>query len=153
MDEANYLALLYVNELVGLMLPESEANPRIFAVYLALLQKAHERLGEADLRRFEHQLMQILGYFPDIAVDAASGLAIEAGKYYQFVIDSGFVTCAETTRDSVSGQVIIDWLQQRYQSDAVLRLAKAVLRSSIEFNLHGKRLKSREVLLEMKRKK
>ncbi len=151
-DETNYLALLYINELIGALLPQREPNPRVFNAYLGLLQQAHERLGEADLRRFELDLMQVLGYFPDITVEAGSGSPIEADRFYQFVIDSGFVTCAESARDSVRGQIIIDWLQQRYQGTAVLRLAKAVLRSSIDFNLHGKTLKSREVLLEMKRR-
>lgn len=152
-DEANYLALLYINELIGAMLPEREANPEIFTAYLALLQQAQEKIGEAELRQFELELMQILGYFPDISVDATNGLPIEAGYYYQFVIDNGFVTCSKSTRDSIRGEVIIDWLHRRYEGDTVLRLAKAVLRSSIDLNLHGKTLKSREVLLEMKRRK
>lgn len=151
-DEANYLALLYVNELIAAMLPEREANPLVFAGYLALLQQAHEQLGEAELRRFELGLLQQLGYFPDITADAVSGLPIEAGRFYQFVIDSGFVACDEEARDSVDGGIILEWVLQHYQSPGVLHLAKAVLRSSIDFNLHGKKLKSREVLLEMRQK-
>ena len=152
-DEANYLTLLYVNELLGHMLPHGEANPQIFSAYLALLQQAQVKLGEAELRRFELELMRVLGYFPDITVDAVNGLPIEAESHYQFVIDSGFVACSEDTRDAVRGEVIIDWQRQHYRSEAVLRLAKAVLRNSIDFNLHGKTLKSREVLLEMRRRK
>lgn len=152
-DERNYLPLMYVNELIGALLPEREPSPEIFDNYLALLKAAQAPLGEAGLRRFEYQLMREQGYFPSIGEDAQSGEPIRVDCHYQFVIDSGFVACSETTPDSIRGEVIIDWLHQRYQSDAVLRLAKAVLRSSIDFNLHGKTLKSREVLLEMKRRK
>ena len=74
-------------------------------------------------------------------------------RYYQFVINSGFVSCPDSARDSVSGQVVIDWIRGDYQQDSVLRLAKAVLRSTIDFNLQGKTLKSRDVLLEMMRRK
>ena len=152
-DEDNYLALLYVNELIGALLPEREASPEIFAAYLELLKAAATRLGEAELRMFELGLMRHLGYFPDIGVDADSGEPIEPQRHYQFVIGSGFVACEKSAPDSVSGRSIIDWQQQRYESDAVLRLARSVLRSSIDYNLHGKSLKSREVWRAMKRAK
>lgn len=152
-DEHNFLALLYINELIGAMLPQAEANPDVFAGYLALLQSARLEIGEAELRSFESELMQALGYFPDIDTDAHSGLSIQADGHYQFVINSGFVACSESTRDSVSGKTVIDWAQGEYQQDAVLRLAKSVLRSTIDFNLHGKTLKSRDVTLEMMRRR
>ena len=148
-DEHNYLALLYVNELIGAMLPQQEANADIFADYLGLLQDARLRIGEAELRGFELRLMQTLGYFPDIAVDADSGLPIREDGFYQFVISNGFVACLESARDAVSGKTVLDWQRGEYQHVAVLRLAKSVLRATIDFNLHGKALKSRDVTLEM----
>jgi len=148
-DERNFLALMYVNELIGAMLPEREPSPEIFDAYLALLKSAQAPLGEAGLRRFEHELMRNQGYFPSIDEDAQSGEPIHAGRHYQFVIDSGFVACSATAQNSVSGQTVIDWNRGRYDSEAVLRLAKTVLRSTIDFNLHGKALKSRRVLQEI----
>ena len=149
-DEANYLALLYVNELIGALLPEHEASAEIFDAYLQLLKTAVARLGEAELRVFELGLMRSLGYIPDLGVDADKGAPIDVLASYQFVIGSGFVACDESAPDSVSGRTVIDWLEQRYEKAAVLGLAKSVLRSSIDFNLHGKTLKSREVLRAMK---
>lgn len=152
-DEVNYLSLLYVNELIAAMLPEGEANPEVFTAYLALLEQARAPLGEPGLRRFELELMRRLGYFPDIAAAADSGSPIRAAGCYQFVIGEGFVACERDAPNSVSGQTVLDWQQERYQHDAVQRLARSVLRSTIDFNLHGKTLKSREVLREMMRKK
>jgi DNA repair protein RecO (recombination protein O) len=151
--EENYLSLLYVNELIAALLPQGEPNPQVFASYLSLLQQSVETIDEINLRRFELELMQLLGYFPDVAQDATTGKAIRDDTHYQFVINSGFVACADSARDSVSGRVIIDWADGNYQSDSVLRLAKSVLRCTIDFNLHGKTLKSRDVYLEMKRRK
>ncbi len=152
-DEKNYLALLYVNELIGALLPQSESNPEVFASYLSLLQQAVDDIDEAHLRRFELELMQQLGYFPNLSLDAATGQKIRADAAYQFVINSGFVACPDSTKDSVNGQVVIDWTKGEYQRKSVLRLAKSVLRSTIDFNLHGKTLKSREVSVEMMRRK
>jgi DNA repair protein RecO (recombination protein O) len=151
--EENYLVLLYVNELIGAMLPPGEANPDLFAAYLSLLQQAVVRLDESSLRIFELEMMRILGYFPDLSTDAHSDLPIRADRYYQFVINSGFVGCAEDARDSVSGRAVIDWCNGNYQGDSVLRVAKSVLRSTIDFNLHGKTLKSRDVFSKMMRRK
>jgi DNA repair protein RecO (recombination protein O) len=152
-DEENYLSLLYVNELIGALLPPGEPNPQVFASYLLLLQHSVEAINEVHLRRFELKLMQLLGYFPDVSQDATTGKAIRDDTHYQFVINRGFVACPDSARDSISGQVVIDWAEGNYQRDSVLRLAKSVLRSTIDFNLHGKTLKSRDVYLEMKRRK
>ena len=152
-DERNYLALMYINELIGALLPESESSPEVFDRYLALLKSADTLLGEAGLRRFEHDLMRGQGYFPSIDEDALSGEPIRADGHYQFVIDSGFIACAPSAPDSVSGQTVIDWQQEHYENETVLRLAKTVLRSTIDFNLHGKALKSRRVLQEILAKK
>ena len=152
-DEHNYLALLYINELIVSFVPRGEANPEIFQAYLELLYQAETRLDPASLRRFELELISKLGYFPDISHDAESSEPIQAEVYYQFVIGSGFISCEESAVDSVKGQVIIDWNEQRYQQDNVGRLAKSVLRSTIDYNLHGKTLKSRDVSRQIMRRK
>jgi DNA repair protein RecO (recombination protein O) len=151
--EENYLPLLYVNELIGALLPQGEPNPQVFASYLSLLQQSVASIDESNLRRFELELLQLLGYFPDVFRDTTTGKAIRNDTYYQFVINSGFVACTASARDSVSGRVVNDWAEGNYYQDSVLRLAKSVLRSTIDFNLHGKSLKSREVYLEMRRRK
>jgi DNA repair protein RecO (recombination protein O) len=152
-DEKNYLSLLYVNELVAAMLPAAESNPEIFVSYLSLMQQAIVDLDEARLRCFELELMQRLGYLPDLSLDTETGQPLRRDARYQFVINSGFVACAESARDSVSGEVVVDWSEKNYQQMEVLRLAKSVLRSTIDFNLHGKTLKSRDVYLEMVKRK
>jgi len=152
-DERNYLSLLYINELLAAMLPAREANPDVFAAYLDLLQQASVDIDEAMLRRFELELMRRLGYFPDISTAADSDAQIDAAAHYQFVINRGFVACDAGARDSVGGATVLAWCAGNYRDDAVLKLAKSVLRSTIDFNLHGKRLKSREVYQQMKRRR
>ena len=147
--EGNYLALLYINELISVFVPHGESSPELFNHYLELLNTARDEIDEIDLRRFELNLMRILGYFPDISQDAQSGAAIDGGKHYQFVINSGFVECAASDRDSVDGRSVLEWLADDYRQNTVRRLAKSVLRSTIDYNLHGKTLKSREVYHEI----
>ena len=149
-DEKNYLSLLYINELISAFLPQQETSLENFNRYLELLNQAGEVVDEACLREFELGMMQSLGYFPDTSEDAQSGVAIEPDRYYQFHINAGFIGCAKDASDSVKGQVVIDWNRNQFQDIKVRRLAKSVLRSTIDFNLHGKSLKSRDVYLQIK---
>ena len=149
-DEANYLPLLYVNELINTLLPPAEPNEAVFAAYLRLLQHAVILLEEASLRRFELELLRSLGQLPDLDIDANSGQSLRPDAFYQFIADRGFIACASADANSVNGEIILDWLREDYASDAVRRLAKSVLRHAIDFNLHGRTLKSRDMYLRIK---
>ena len=150
--EANYLELLYVNELIGAMLPPAEPNPAVFAAYLRLLQHAVVRLEPANLRNFELTLMRNLGLMPDLQTEATTGKPLQANHYYQFIVDRGFVGCAQADSHAVGGDIVLDWNRGNYSSESVRRLAKSVLRSTIDFNLHGKTLKSREMYSQIMRR-
>ena len=148
--ESNYLSLLYINELLNLLLPLQEPNVEIFNHYLQLLNRAELEIDESCLREFELNILQLLGYFPDIDIDADQGLPIESDSYYHFEINRGFIRCPKHDLNSIKGKVIIDWKLKCYSGDNVMRLAKSVLRSTIDFNLHGKRLKSRDVYKQIR---
>ena len=150
--EANYLELLYVNELIGAMLPAAEPNPDVFAAYLQLLQHSVVRLETASLRDFELTLMRNLGLMPDLRTEATTGAPLQPGQYYQFIVDRGFVGCAQTDDHAVSGDTVLDWSRGDYSSEPVRRLARSVMRSTIDFNLHGKTLKSREIYSQIMRR-
>lgn len=149
-DEQNYLSLLYINELIVAFLPPQDPSVEIFNRYLELLNQAVDIIDESSLREFELGMLQTLGYFPDTSEDAQSGEPIQARQFYRFHINSGFIACEGSTRDSVSGQVVIDWNSKQYRDGGVRRLAKSVLRSTIDFNLDGKALKSRDVYQQIK---
>ncbi len=149
-NEQNYLSLLYINELLIAFLPPQEPSLEIFNRYLELLNAAGDRVGESSLREFELEMLQTLGYFPDTSEDAQTGEPIQARRFYRFHINSGFIGCESSASDSVSGQVVIDWNSKQYRDVGVRRLAKSVLRSTIDFNLDGKALKSRDVYQQIK---
>ncbi len=152
-DAANYLLLLYVNELIAALLPRHDANDAIFDAYSELLARARRPIGEPELRRFELTLVRQLGYFPDISRDAESGAGIDPAASYRFELDAGFIACDAAAGDAVLGRTVLDWLDERYDAAPVRQLASAVLRATIDCNLHGKTLKSREVYAQIVRRK
>ncbi len=152
-DASNFLPLLYINELISALLPWHEANAAIFDAYGTLLERAQAPIGARELRSFELGLVRELGYFPDISRDAGSGARIDSAASYRYELGAGFVACEAAAADAVSGQTVLDWLDERYDQTSVRRLAKAVLRATIDCNLHGKTLKSREVYAQIARRK
>jgi len=149
-EEKHYLALLYINELLGAFLPGQEADSELFGLYSSLLNNIDNNFGEHNLREFERSMMSMLGYLPDTDLNALSGDLIVADQFYQFIASSGFVACVETDQNAISGQTIVAWNQKQYENKQVLQLAKSIMRCIIDFNLPGKSLKSRDIYRQMK---
>ena len=150
-DASNYPLLLYVNELILSLLPRQESAAEIFDAYLALLERGRKPLDEPELRDFEMLLMRELGYLPDLTIDAGTGLPIVVERSYRYVLGSGFVAAAADDADAVAGELLLAWQQRDYRDARVRRLARSVMRATIDFNLQGKALKSREVYARMAR--
>ena len=146
--EHRYLPLLYINELIRAFLPGQEANVELFQLYESLLQGIEQ--NDADLREFEKELMQLLGYLPDISVEAKTRLTIEPEQSYQFLASDGFVMCSRDECNAIDGASIIAWNKKQYQSQTVMQMAKTVMRCVIDFNLQGKQLKSRDIYRQIK---
>ncbi len=148
--EKQYLSMLYVNELIISFMPVQESSPELFRLYNDLIGNAGQDLSEKPLRSFERSFLQILGYLPDTGVEAASGDRIAAANYYHFIASSGFVACDKNDSNAISGELIVAWNQGQYDNRNVLQMAKTVMRCIIDFNLHGKTLKSRDIYRQIK---
>ncbi len=149
-DESLYLPLLYINELVEAFIPVYDTSTEIFSLYDELLSKIEVASCEVFLRQFERSAMQILGYLPDTFIDADSGEPIDPELCYQFQVSHGFKSCESGSINAIEGRYINLWNQGDYAEPVVVHMAKAIMRCIIDFNLQGKRLKSREIYLQIK---
>ena len=148
-DERLYLPLLYVNELIESFLPKLESSPEIFALYGELLAHIDNKNTEVMLREFERSIMGILGYLPDLEIDAENNQPIADEGYYLFQATLGFVPCSSGQANAIKGEKIIAWNQKNYQDRSVCQMAKTIMRCVIEFNLQGKKLNSRDIYLQI----
>ena len=149
-DERHYLPLLYINELLCAYLPWQEASPEMFQLYDNLLGQIDQHFDESHLREFERSAMTVLGYMPDTAMEPESGKPIVPDRHYRFLAPEGFVPIGAAEANAISGKTIIAWNQRQYHDKQVLQMAKIVMRCIIDFNLHGKRLKSRDIYQQIK---
>jgi len=152
-DERLYLPLLYVNELLVAFLPQHESNPHIFTLYTNLLEEIEIGNIEICLRVFERSTMQLLGYLPEMDVDAEYGEPIQAEQFYDFQVTRGFLVWDNQQPGAISGKHILAWNESRFDDNQVLQVAKKIMRSIIDFNLQGKRLKSRDIYLQIMSRK
>ena len=150
-DERLYLPLLYINELIESFLPKFEPSPELFGLYGELLTHINIENTEAQLREFERATMGILGYLPDLHVEANQGLPIRGENYYLFQATVGFIACEANQVNAIEGEKIIAWNEKQYGDKAVSQIAKRIMRCIIDFNLHGKKLKSRDIYLQIKK--
>ncbi|MBW8189580.1 DNA repair protein RecO [Neiella marina] len=141
------LAGFYLNELVSRLLEPMEAAEPVFAYYaqaIDCLADPQQRL-EPTLRRFEHELLNHLGYgLNDLA-------QIDPDAYYQWDPQQGLLQTEYPS--SILGWHLQHIEQADYQLPEVAKAAKILIRQRLEPLLAGRPLKSRQVWLQMKRGK
>jgi len=145
----------YINELLLHFLHRHDPQPEIFDIYV----RAIEALGAAEdiapcLRRFEIELLGVLGYALNLDHEADSLEPLQAGLWYEYRFEQGAVRVARSDGQLVfAGAVLTAIAERRFEEADVLRAANRLLREVIGFHLGGKELKSRKVLIELHRQR
>lgn len=150
----------YLNELTSRLWPQNLASNQLYPLYHTTLQtlidtqhqavEANALVIEVILRRFEFELLQLLGYGVDCFYTHDLQQAIEPDANYLFSPLQGFVLASEVTREpSFSGKDILALGQGNLADIAVLRLAKQISRLALAPLLGDKPLKSRELFLNL----
>jgi DNA repair protein RecO (recombination protein O) len=130
----------------------ADPHPDIFTAYAeAIRALSHGEDEESALRRFEKRLLDDLGYGLELA-RTAEGEPIDAARYYRFKAESGPQACVAEAPGAVYGRSLADLEAEEFADPRSLRDAKRMLRAAIDVCLEGKPLKSRDVLLALRRR-
>lgn len=122
---------LYLNELLGLLLPENEPHPQLFHYYCQTLEAlAEHSLPDPWLRVFEWQLLHALGYGFSWQEDA-QGRAVSPHYHYQFKPRHGFVLAAEEAPLAISGSDLLA-IAQGSRTLVHWRIMRVLLRMALE---------------------
>lgn len=140
----------YVNELICRVIEQETAYPQLFQDYLyCLTALAKEPIQvEPALRRFEFQLLQVLGYGVDFAHCAGTGKPVDPGMTYRYREEKGFI--ASVIRDNLTflGRELLAFDQQNFSDTDILQAAKRFTRMALKPYLGNKPLKSRELFTQ-----
>ena len=148
------LSGFYLNELLLRLTARGEAVDEIFDLYALTLETLrHGGAEQAALRSFEQRLLELIGYGLDLSRDAVTGEPLEADRYYHFRPGLGLLAAgAQADPDAMFlGADLIEFGQGRLGSPAALRAAKRLLRAALEHSLEGRGLRSRDVMLALRR--
>ncbi len=141
----------YLNELLLKLTVRADPHPEIFAAYAEAIRALSDgEEEEAALRRFEKRLLDDLGYGLELA-RTAEGEPIDAERYYRFKAESGPQACVAEAPGAVYGRSLADLESEEFPDERSLRDAKRMLRAAIDACLEGKSLKSREVMVALRR--
>ena len=149
------LAGYYVNELVLHFLHRHDPQPEVFDAYArtvaALAPSGAEVAG--TLRQFEMALLRHSGYALNLDLEAGSNLDLDPGQHYDYRVEQGAVPVSRSEGPMVfSGATLAAIAAGQFDDPGILRAASRLMREVIAHHLGGKELKSRKVLLEMRRK-
>ncbi len=149
---ARLMSGFYLNELLLKLTVRCDPHPAVFDAYAAAvlaLRGGDEE--EYHLRRFEKCLLEELGYGLELSQTEA-GQPIEPDMYYRVKVESAPERCVSDAPGAIHGRSLTDLHAGEFGDARSLRDAKRVLRSAIDACLEGRALKSREVLVEMRRR-
>lgn len=145
----------YVNELVLHFLHRHDAQPDVFEIYGRTIEAlaTHGVSVAAVLRQFEMALLRHAGYALNLDNEGGSSHALQADQYYDYRVEQGAVAVSREEGPMVfSGATLAAIAAQRFDDPKILRAANRLMREVISYHLAGKELKSRKVLMEMRRR-
>ncbi len=147
------LSAYYVNELLMTFLHRHDPQPEIFALYGQTLEGLAAAPNPArPLREFEIELLKLLGYALDLEYEARTGELLEDAARYEYRIDEGPVrVSAGDSREQFTGAELKSIAACDFDVDTTLANANRLLRRVIHYHLGGRELKSRRVLIELRR--
>jgi DNA repair protein RecO (recombination protein O) len=152
LDGERALAGLYVHELVLRLLPRQDPHPEL---YLRLLELREQLAGTPrlawELRRFERDLLDLLGFCPRLDEDG-EGRALEPDARYRLDAEHGLQAVAGgRNADALSGADWLAYAQDRCPPEAALPALRRAMREAIAAHLGGRGLSSWELMPELTR--
>jgi DNA repair protein RecO (recombination protein O) len=142
----------YLNELILKLTERCDPHPEIFLAYAACLEAlCGGESEEQNLRRFEKRLLNNLGYGLELS-RTSDGDPVAADGYYKFQPQRGPQPCVADAPGAVYGRSLADLASEAFADARSLKDAKRVLRAALDVCLDGRALKSREVMLAMRRR-
>ena len=140
--------LLYINELLIKILPQGAPQNELFNLYDKFLIEV-KSCEEIDivLRKFELDLLEMLGYGINFITEVDSGQSIESNKSYDFVPELGF---KESPNGLFEGNEIVSISKLNF-TDIDKKKFKSLTTMAIGYSLDGGDLKSREIFKTLKK--
>jgi DNA repair protein RecO (recombination protein O) len=148
------MSAFYVNELMLKLLHRHDPHEELFVAYEQVLGNCSESIkpddlqAESCLRIFEKRLMEELGYGLSFIDSESEGGVIDDAGSYSYIPMHGVVPAA-AGHPSFSGRTLKAIAQENFIDKQVLREAKQLMKTVIDYHLGNTMLNTRHTLLSM----
>lgn len=143
----------YLNELLIQFLHRHDPQPEVFEAYRETIAELAAAAEPAPvLRNFEIELLRLIGYALNFEHEAHSNESLNGASSYEYRADQGPVRVERRSGSTVfSGAELIGIREHRFDDARILSAANRLLRYMIAYHLGGRELKSRKVLVDLRR--
>ncbi len=144
----------YLNELLLTLFARHDPHADVFGLYshtVELLKVAPDPLP--PMRIFEKRLLEMLGYGLALHKEAVTGLPIEPDRTYHYRLEHGAVLTHDVAEGMLvfSGGTLLSLAREELHDAVVCQDARRLLRAAMDRVLEGRELKSRQVMLALRR--
>lgn len=146
----------YLNELLLKLFARHDSHPDVFDLYaqtIEALKLASDALPA--LRTFEKRLLDAIGYGLLLERDVVTGIEIEADAAYHYRLEQGAMRVNAVAEGGViySGSTLLALAREDFSNAATRADARRLLRAALDRCLEGRELKSRQVMMALRRDK
>jgi DNA repair protein RecO (recombination protein O) len=145
----------YLNELLLKLFARHDSHPDVFALYSQTIESLKTTQDALRvLRLFEKRLLDALGYGLALERDVASGQALEPQAEYHYRLEQGPVRAIGVAEEGgvYSGAVLLSLAREDLADAAECADARRLLRAALDRCLDGRELKSRQVMMALRKK-
>lgn len=144
----------YLNELLLKLFARHDSHADVFALYAHTLDELKATAQPMrPLRVFEKRLLDALGYGLALAHEAGSGAPIEADRAYYYRLEQGPVRADDIAESPLvfSGATLLSLAREDLDDAATCSDARRLLRAALDRCLEGRELKSRRVMMALRK--
>lgn len=145
----------YLNELLLKLFARHDSHPEVFALYAQTLDRLKHEDPVRPLRLFEKRLLEALGYGLALERDAHDDMPLEPEGSYHYRIEQGPVRVHAVMENTAvySGATLLSLAREELTDAAVCADARRLLRAALDRCLDGRELRSRQVMLALRKGK
>jgi DNA repair protein RecO (recombination protein O) len=150
----------YLNELLLKLFARHDSHPDVFALYSQTLDQLKREDPAAGvpvrpLRLFEKRLLDALGYGLALERDVHDDVPIEPTASYHYRLEQGPVRVHAVMENTTvySGATLLSLAREELSDAAVCADARRLLRAALDRCLDGRELRSRQVMLALRKGK
>jgi DNA repair protein RecO (recombination protein O) len=144
----------YLNELLLKLFARHDGHPDVFSLYDGTIDGLKTPGAQLRaLRVFEKRLLEAIGYGLVLDCDALTQEPVEAQRTYHYRLEQGVVRALDVAEGSLvfTGRSLLALAREHLTEPDTLADARRILRAALDRCLDGRELKSRQVLLALRR--